>query len=352
MLAVSFLAGCPEEPTRECDEFGEVYVWTDLDGDGFGVDPIGWVCKAGPNEATNNVDCDDEDATVMPGAEEICDLVDNDCDGSIDETVAKQPWYPDADGDGFGNNQNADFACLQPSAIHVEVSGDCDDNNADVSPLALEVCNTIDDDCDTLIDDSDGGVDPDTKTSWYRDTDLDGFGTPDVVMQACQGPSNSSQLGTDCDDDDATINPSQVEICDDIDNDCDALIDDFDDYVDPATQTEFFNDNDNDGYGDPNAMTLSCEAVNGASDNDLDCDDNDPIVTVPTDWYVDIDGDTYGSGAPISYGCFPPGPGTGGTPRVPRPDWGRCRISVEPYNLVQTLSSGERVDSLTMGGQR
>ena len=172
VLAVSFLAGCPEEPTRECDEFGEVYVWTDLDGDGFGVDPIGWVCKAGPNEATNNVDCDDEDATVMPGAEEICDLVDNDCDGSIDETVAKSPWYPDADGDGFGNNQNADFACLQPSAIHVAVSGDCDDNSADVNPLALEVCNEIDDDCDTLIDDSDGGVDPDTKTSWYRDTDL------------------------------------------------------------------------------------------------------------------------------------------------------------------------------------
>jgi hypothetical protein len=306
-LASALLAACPQDPEPACGELDKVFVWVDLDGDGFGTEPVGWVCEAAPDEATNDSDCDDADPTVRPAGEEVCDLLDNDCDGSIDETVAKTPWYPDADGDGFGADV-PDFACKQPTASHLESPGDCDDANAAVSPLALEVCNGIDDDCDTLTDDADGGVDPTTKSSWYRDADLDGYGNPAFHEERCAGPGGSVLDGTDCDDSDPAVNPAIVEICNDIDDDCDALVDDADTYVDPTTQTEYFADDDVDGFGDATQLVLACDPSNGAIDNDLDCDDSDPLVTIPTNWYNDLDGDAYGAGVVLSYGCFPPNP--------------------------------------------
>ena len=115
ILAALVITGCTGSDDTGCTEFEEIFVWADADGDGFGADePIGYVCTAGANQATNNADCDDAEPTVHPGAEELCDLLDNDCNNRTDESQPKTPWYEDADGDGYGNNRGFETACVSP----------------------------------------------------------------------------------------------------------------------------------------------------------------------------------------------------------------------------------------------
>ena len=112
-------------------------------------------------------DCDDNDATINPSAEEVCDAVDNDCDGEIDEGVSGV-WYTDADGDGYGDGTLPVQACEQPSGT-VDNVFDCDDSNPDSYPDAVEICDGRDNNCDGMIDNS--AVDP---SMWYPDADGDG----------------------------------------------------------------------------------------------------------------------------------------------------------------------------------
>ncbi len=309
------LVGCPTTETPECDTYDEVFVWADGDGDGFGRDePIGYACAPGPNQATNKVDCDDENPDVNPGTVESCDLLDNDCNGVVDDGFPKLPWYEDADGDGIGTFETQTTAqCLPPAGTWVNIAGDCDDADPAVNPLAIEVCNGFDDDCDGLADDDDPGVDPTSYEQWHPDLDLDGFGDNAFVVDACAPPVPGAITdGTDCDDDDPDIRPDAPEVCDLVDNDCDDLIDDADPSIDPASQNEYFADADADGYGDPLIMALACRPTAGSGvDNDLDCDDADPLVNVPQDWYFDEDGDGWGVPPSLGFSCFPPGPDTG-----------------------------------------
>ncbi len=111
-------------------------------------------------------DCNDSDREIHPQAPEVCDEVDNDCDGDVDETAPTSDWwYEDFDDDGFGDPATATQACGPPDG-YVGTSGDCDDEDPDVSPGASEVCDDgIDQDCDGFDeacgDDDDAGGDDD-----------------------------------------------------------------------------------------------------------------------------------------------------------------------------------------------
>ena len=97
-------------------------------------------------------DCDDSAASINPDAVELCDFLDNDCDGETDEDDAQdaRAFHVDADGDTFGDPESVVYACERPDGA-VQDDGDCDDTDAAVHPGAEEVCDAKDDDCDGVI---------------------------------------------------------------------------------------------------------------------------------------------------------------------------------------------------------
>jgi Putative metal-binding motif len=202
--------------------------YPDSDGDGFGDDakaveacdaPVGFIAKGG--------DCNDDDAAIHPGAAELCDGVDNNCDGLVDDadpTVeASATFYRDADGDGYGDPNSAQHACAAPAGFVTDAT-DCDDTASAVHPGATEVCDGIDNNCNGLIDDADPTVDLSTAQAYYRDNDHDSFGAGAATM-ACTPPAGFVAQNGDCNDNDAATHPGAVEVCDGADNDCDGGID-------------------------------------------------------------------------------------------------------------------------------
>ena len=116
----------------------------DLDGDGAEADTTG-----GP-------DCDDSLANIGPAMTEMCNGVDDDCDGLEDEDDASDAftWYLDSDGDDYGDRSATTQACEEPDG-YVSNSTDCDDGDEDINPGASEECNFVDDDCDLVVDEDD-----------------------------------------------------------------------------------------------------------------------------------------------------------------------------------------------------
>ena len=259
----------------------------------------GWVQRGG--------DCDDDDATVFPGATEACDTVDNDCDDLIDEGLPTQTYWRDEDNDGFGATGSSVQAC-GPVDGYATRPGDCDDFSASVNPDVTEVCNGIDDNCDLRVDDADPGLDIATGARWYADSDQDGFGDPADVLVRCFDASRVDN-GEDCDDNDAARNPLAAEVCNDVDDDCDGLTDD-DDVVDPKGGQTFYADTDFDGLGDPAAALVACEQPFGAVRNAEDCDDADFDVGVALAWANDLDEDGFAdpTAKPTGPLCAAPGP--------------------------------------------
>ncbi len=100
-------------------------------------------------------DCDDTNPSISQLATEICDTIDNDCDGNVDESTLMMS-YPDVDLDGYGDaSATPDIVCVVPSS-RANQGGDCDDAQISVHPLATERCNGIDDDCDGTTDEGAG----------------------------------------------------------------------------------------------------------------------------------------------------------------------------------------------------
>ena len=124
VLTCLALAACePGEKPVDSDTIPEDTQATFVEDDGDGFPP--------------DEDCDDHDGAVYPGADELCNGKDDDCDGLIDEddAVDAGTWYADADGDGYGDPAVSVLACEQPED-HVEDDTDCDDADAAVNPDA------------------------------------------------------------------------------------------------------------------------------------------------------------------------------------------------------------------------
>jgi hypothetical protein len=196
---------CPEtynpgQADSDADGLGDACdPCTDKDRDGYCAEP------------GSEMDCDDDNIHINPGASEICgDSRDNDCDGFTDgaDSDCQPPPCTDNDGDGYGNPGNA--SCANGAQT------DCNDADPAVNPGAAEVCGDVkDNDCDGFAD----GADSDCQPPPCTDNDGDGYGNPGSA-------SCANGAATDCNDADPSVNPGAVEVCGDgKDNDCDGQMD-------------------------------------------------------------------------------------------------------------------------------
>ena len=311
VLALFAATGClPDFPSRSFVEDPN----DDSDGDSY---------------TENQGDCDDDNATAFPDADERCDGADNNCDGEIDEdsAVDASAWFLDGDRDGYGSTNFALTACAAPPG-YADNDTDCDDTLAYVNPGEAEVCDEgIDNDCNGLIDDNDPGMVGDA--TWYADADADGYGDADSTLTQCNQPAGYTLTAGDCDDTNRRVFPDAAEYCDEQDNDCDGFVDDDDPegVVGPAT---WFRDADSDGFGALLDTAEACAPPSGYIDDNTDCDDaaatthpdadelcdgsdndcdgvidEDDAVDAPT-WYADSDADGYGDADRSRNACAAP----------------------------------------------
>ena len=205
--------------------------YADSDGDGYSDGTTATACErpdgySHSSELSGMNDCNDTDAGIHPGADEICDDgIDQDCDGAVDENCVNL-YYLDADQDGYGDPNNTITGWTLPDG-YVENDEDCDDNDADEFP----------------------------GQAWYKDSDGDGY-SDGTTQTACERPADYKveleliSSAEDCNDGDAAINPGAVDICEDgIDQNCD------------GADEVCVEDADGDGYP-----------------IDIDCDDTDASV--------------------------------------------------------------------------
>lgn len=210
-----------------------------MGGAGFTVEPTTWDVvpdiDADGDGWASAVDCDDTDATRYPcGPEVTGDGVDDNCDGKDDEpdrdrdglddwedcspadaSLPAEAWI-DEDGDGVGS-ESGGLHCLL-LGMFTWNSGDCDDANSSVYPLAPETCDALDNDCDGVVDEH-----PSDGLLLYEDADGDGYGDDAATGHLmCEGTAGYVDNATDCDDTDPSVNPGQPEILNDgVDQNCD-----------------------------------------------------------------------------------------------------------------------------------
>ena len=222
---------------------GAVELCDGLDNDcnGFPDADIGGEADRDADGSLSCEDCDDLDGENFPGNPESCDNADNDCDGVVDDGVLPT-WYLDEDADGYGRDDQFVLSCTGIEG-HSQAGGDCADDDPFRSPGLVETCDAIDNDCNGFVDD--GVLD-----TWYVDTDLDGFGANSEIVWDCTQPVGFSANNDDCDAEDPAVYPGADEICDRKDSDCDGNI--------PAVEID----------GDGDNVTI-CE---------LDCDDTNALI--------------------------------------------------------------------------
>jgi len=215
---------------EDCNGTDTVSCYHDNDLDGHGgssphTDPDGDCDDIGQNDFST--DCDDGAPGTYPGAAEICDLIDQDCDSNIVET------YGDLDGDG------------EPDCVDLDVDGDgfegpngnnqdCNDTDASLYPPDNCVEGDTDTDTDTDTDsdtdtdtdsDADADTDSDTDADTDSDTDTDTDSDADAdTCEDCDGDGYTASI--DCNDDNELIHPGATEVDGDgVDNDCDGVTD-------------------------------------------------------------------------------------------------------------------------------
>jgi hypothetical protein len=282
--------------------FAERFFYRDEDGDGY----------------TSNIDCDDNNDQVYPGAPELCDGLDNDCNGMDDDNIEVYTYYRDADNDTFGDAAITMEVCdLTPPAGFVTNDGDCDDTNDAINPNASEICDGLDNNCNGMDDD---GL---PLNTYYRDADSDTYGDGGVWIQSCDdiAPAGYVANEDDCNDLDTAINPGASEICDGLDNNCNGSNDD------GLALNTYYRDGDGDSFGNAAVSIERCgdTAPEGYVANDQDCDDSNSEIhpgaseicdgkdndcngmdddgLAITTYYRDNDGDTFGDAASVVEVC-------------------------------------------------
>jgi hypothetical protein len=221
----------------------------------------------------------------------------------------------------------------EPSNLVVDRDGDqwiaeadCDDSDPTMHPYAEEFCDGIDNDCDGEIDE-DHALDPST---FFADSDGDGFGDPNVIAAGCVAPSGFVDNTDDCDDTDANVSPDSDEVCNDRDDDCDGAIDE----PGAGFPNTYYRDADGDGYGNPDDPIEDCNPPSGYVADNTDCNDvaanvnpgapevcdpndidedcdgladgDDDDVTELTTWYLDADLDLHGVPDGVVAACEQP----------------------------------------------
>ena len=166
-------------PEDSCDSEEELLWYIDEDGDGYGSEEV-WAACPPEDAVTVDGDCDDSNEFTWPGAEDICDGQDNDCNDVIDDGEAGTlaVWYFDTDGDGYGHVSASINSCGEPEG-YSEDNTDCDDSNGGVYPGAPEICDGYANDCD--------------GTGWVTDDGTATFYSSDTETYT----GISSQLSTD-----------------------------------------------------------------------------------------------------------------------------------------------------------
>jgi hypothetical protein len=213
----------------------------DLDNDSY-------VSNKGPRPGT---DCDDSDEGVHPQATELCDGIDNNCANGEGDAPDAQEYYPDRDGDGYGDRDALAIpSCVQPAST-VARGGDCNDGDGTIHPGQLESrCDNVDEDCDGTKDDdafavgatcatalgcqgvnvcqsvsSAACVSAEQPVPWYLDDDGDGSAGTETAARCSSPAPGASTTRTDCDDGTSRASSTGTEVCDRLDNDCDGSTD-------------------------------------------------------------------------------------------------------------------------------
>ncbi|MBI5739348.1 MAG: DUF4215 domain-containing protein [Nitrospirae bacterium] len=363
------------------------------------------ICKSGTRRCnaagTGFGECTGQ---TLPAAE-ICDDLDNDCNGLVDDAPGSTVWYPDNDNDGYGDQSAGIMKCTQPSG-YIETGNDCDDGLSSVYPGAGEACDGLDNDCDGSTDEScvdtacfaqeldmlnscfttcgsnfvcqQACLSSVSQTCGYAFTNLVmcsvGSGCnmePNCMMESCpnqwinifgsmcdngdtkvcgsdigacrqgaetcvngawdhtcageiapvaeicgDGIDNDCNGTTDeawvcsdndgdgfigrddCDDADLNIYPGAVEVCDGIDNNCDGQ-------TDEGVTTQYFIDRDGDGHGDPSESIEACSppSFEYVSDS-TDCDDSRSDIYIGADEVCDgLDNNCNGQTDDNCYSC-------------------------------------------------
>ncbi|MEC7984442.1 MAG: MopE-related protein, partial [Myxococcota bacterium] len=179
---------------------------------------------------------------------------------------------------------------------------DCDDLSALASPVGVETCDGLDNDCNGTIDDP-GAI---GEVLWYLDDDGDGFGIDTSTLMRCDQPAGYADNTDDCDDTDGAVNPIAQETCaTDYDDDCDG----FNNESGSVGETTWYWDDDGDGYGVTSTSVTQCDAPADYVSLDGDCDDVEAAVNPDASEVCDAidndcDGDIDFDDSDVTTACY------------------------------------------------